>query len=103
MFRNCIRYCWELYIILLQAISYFVSIIELFFRHEKLLIIEPCNSASNIAYYYMATGVCEYRYWSLPATTVTALVEVSANLATGKQHTKDNIIIHILVYMLFFM
>jgi len=79
-------------------------------RYENLEIIEPCNVASNIAYYFMAQGVCEYRYWSLPRDTVISLVEASANLAAGStfyhgSHTKlgqvmDNFMISVISYII---
>ena len=49
-----------------------------------MVVFEPCNFASNMAYYFMASGVCEYRYWFLPAPFVNALVEGSAGLAAGQ-------------------
>ena len=62
----------------------YVLILIFFFRFEKMVVFEPCNFASNMAYYFMASGVCEYRYWFLPAPFVNALVEGSAGLAAGQ-------------------
>jgi hypothetical protein len=69
---------------------------------------EPCNFASNMAYYYMASGVCEYRYWFLPKPFTNALVEGSAGLAAASSfyhgsHTKlghkmDTFMISIIAY-----
>lgn len=45
---------------------------------------EPCNYASNIAYYHAALRVCEYpKKWSLDNQTVRAIKRGLINLAPG--------------------
>jgi len=78
-------------------------------RFKDITIYEPCNFASNMAYYYMASGVCEYRYWFLPKPFTRALVESSTGLAVGSSffhgsHTKlgsdmDNFMISVISYL----
>ena len=35
-----------------------------YFGDEKMVIYEPCNYASNVAYYHSATRVCDYPDWA---------------------------------------
>ena len=34
------------------------------FGDEKMIIYEPCNYVSNVAYYHSATRVCDYPVWT---------------------------------------
>ena len=36
-----------------------------FMGEDKVLIYEPCNYASNIAYYHSTTRICDYPDWSI--------------------------------------
>ena len=36
---------------------------------DEIGIYEPCNSASNLAYYRTAIGVCDHDGWAMPATS----------------------------------
>ena len=47
---------------------------------------EPCNYASNVAFYHSITRLCEYPHWSKDAIDKRYLVELKrgfANLAAG--------------------
>jgi hypothetical protein len=35
------------------------------FGDEQIVIFEPCNYASNVAYYHAATRICDYPDWSV--------------------------------------
>ena len=35
------------------------------FNQEGMVIYEPCNYASNIAFYHSATRICDYPNWSI--------------------------------------
>jgi len=35
-----------------------------YFGDDKMIIYEPCNYASNVAYYHSATRVCDYPDWT---------------------------------------
>ena len=48
-----------------------------------LVVFEPCNFASNLAYYELSTAVASYRAWRLPRSTVRALGQSAAALALG--------------------
>lgn len=53
-------------------------------RQSGLLVYEPCNYASNIAYYQMVIGLASPRHqWSLKEEEVRALGQASAGLALG--------------------
>ena len=38
-------------------------------------IYEPCNYASNLAYYRVVTSICGYQQWSLPAEYQVAMAQ----------------------------
>ena len=38
-------------------------------------IYEPCNYASNLAYYRVVTSICSYQQWSLPAEYQVAMAQ----------------------------
>ncbi len=46
-------------------------------------IYEPCNYASNLAYYHTATEICAKERWSLPTDQVKAMGMAFAILAHG--------------------
>mmetsp|Transcript_26570 Transcript_26570/g.71212 ORF Transcript_26570/g.71212 Transcript_26570/m.71212 type:complete len:284 (+) Transcript_26570:71-922(+) len=50
---------------------------------DKIGIYEPCNSASNLAYYRTAIGVCDHDGWAMPATSQQALIQSYTHLAMG--------------------
>jgi len=78
-------------------------------RYNNIMLYEPCNFASNLAYYEMSKAVCEYAHWTLPPASVRALIQSSAGLAAGSafyhgSHTKlgqllDNFMISVVSYI----
>ena len=52
-------------------------------HYQKLLVLEPCNFASNIAYYHMNIALASYDRWALSPPTVRGLAQASAGLALG--------------------
>jgi len=46
-------------------------------------IYEPCNSASNLAYYRTAIGVCDHDGWAMSSESQTALIQSYIHLAMG--------------------
>ena len=53
------------------------------FGREKMLAQEPCNYASNMAYYHSTTRICDYPDWSIGADQIKALKRSYATLALG--------------------
>jgi len=51
--------------------------------HQTLLVFEPCNFASNIAYYHMNIALASYHKWALSPAVVRGLAQASAGLALG--------------------
>lgn len=56
---------------------------SVFFGKEKMIVYEPCNYSSNIAYYHAATRVCDYPNWGVDDVQVNALKRSFATLAMG--------------------
>jgi hypothetical protein len=54
-----------------------------YFGQEKMIIYEPCNYASNIAYYHAATRICDYPNWNVDDVQINALKRSFATLAMG--------------------
>ena len=52
-------------------------------QNQSLLVYEPCNFSSNIAYYQMNIAIASYRHWTLPSYVVRSLAQTSAGLALG--------------------
>ena len=52
------------------------------FGPEKVLVYEPCNYASNIAYYHSALRACDYN-WTIDATHAQAMKRGFATLGAG--------------------
>jgi len=88
----------------------------LYYRHnhelfgkEKVDIIEPCNYASNVAFYHSATRICQYPDWFSGIESAKALKRSYAGLALGSSfwhgsYTKvgdtfDNRLISIIAYI----
>ena len=44
-------------------------------EYHSIGIYEPCNYASNLAYYHMVTMICDNQEWSLPAEYTKAMVQ----------------------------
>ena len=75
-----------------------------------MLIFEPCNTASNFAYYHMVTGMARKRRWQLQPAVVRGLAQSAAALCLGSaafhgSHTRlgrraDNDVIGIMSYIL---
>lgn len=50
----------------------------------SILVYEPCNYASNVAYYHLAVSLASPRHqWSLPTSVTRALAQSAAGLALG--------------------
>ena len=44
---------------------------------------EPCNYASNVAYYHVVTSICDYQDWSLPSPYQLAMAQSFTALTVG--------------------
>ena len=44
-------------------------------EYHSIGIYEPCNYASNLAYYRVVTSICSYQQWSLPAEYQVAMAQ----------------------------
>jgi hypothetical protein len=53
------------------------------FGKEDMIIYEPCNYASNVAYYHSATRVCDYPDWSSEPEMINAHKRAFSTLAMG--------------------
>jgi hypothetical protein len=53
------------------------------FGNINILIYEPCNYASNIAYYHSTTRICDYPNWSLNQDQLKAFKRIFGTLAIG--------------------
>lgn len=47
------------------------------------MIYEPCNYASNIAYYHSTTKICDYPDWTVSPTMVNNFKRAFATLTSG--------------------
>jgi hypothetical protein len=54
-----------------------------YFGEEKMIIYEPCNYASNVAYYHSATRICDYPDWSVDDDQIKGQKRAFATLAMG--------------------
>jgi hypothetical protein len=73
-------------------------------------VFEPCNFASNIAYYHMNIALARYDKWVLSHSTVRGLAQASAGLALGSafwhgSHTElggeaDTVMISVMAYIM---
>jgi len=54
-----------------------------YFGDEKMIIYEPCNYASNLAFYHSATRVCDYPDWTGSLDLIKAQKRAFATLAMG--------------------
>jgi len=74
-----------------------------------ILTYEPCNYASNLAYYHAVTKICDYPNWSVSAEMQKNQLQAMASLAVGSafMHQSytyvgarfDNLMISIISYM----
>lgn len=46
-----------------------------------MLVYEPCNHASNLAYLHAATKICDYPNWSIDTTTQRSMKRLLATLS----------------------
>jgi hypothetical protein len=53
------------------------------FGEEKMIIYEPCNYASNLAYYHSATRICDYPDWTADDDHIKGQKRAFATLAMG--------------------
>ena len=44
-------------------------------EYHSIGIYEPCNYASNLAYYHVVTMICDNQEWSLPTEYTTAMAQ----------------------------
>lgn len=75
----------------------------------ELYLVQPCNTASNIAFYWASLRICEYKDWHVPEHTQRSLKRAFAGLAVGSafMHASttglggqyDNKFIAIIVYI----
>lgn len=76
---------------------------------REVLIMEPCNYASNIAYYHSAVRFCDYPDWHMEQDTIFQLKRAMTTLASGSSHLHgshtvlgmafDNNVISVLAYV----
>lgn len=64
------------------------------FGNFNMEIYEPCNYASNVAYYHSATRICDYPDWTIDEVNQNAFKQSFATLAMGSafwhgSHTYD--------------
>lgn len=64
------------------------------FGKDKMQIFEPCNYASNVAYYHSASRICDYGNFSMPEANQNGIKKSFATLAMGSafwhgSHTYD--------------
>lgn len=52
-------------------------------EYGQMPIYEPCNYASNIAYYHTVTEICDHPWWYMPQDQVVAMGQVFSILAQG--------------------
>lgn len=53
------------------------------FGKEEMLIFEPCNYASNIAFYRGTTRICDYPDWSVDTEQIVSIKRSFSALAVG--------------------
>ena len=58
--------------------------------YHNIGIYEPCNYASNLAYYHVVTMICDNKEWSLPREYTTAMAQ--AFTCNYKVHIKHNLV-----------
>ena len=78
-------------------------------EYHDIGIYEPCNYASNMAYYHVVTSICLYQDWSLPSSYTTAMAQSFTALTVGSafwhgSHTllgniADNRFIDVIAYI----
>merc|ERR1711942_237642 len=51
--------------------------------YHNIGIYEPCNYASNLAYYHVVTMICDNKEWSLPREYTTAMAQAFTSLTVG--------------------
>jgi len=51
--------------------------------YHNIGIYEPCNYASNLAYYHVVTMICDNKEWSLPKEYTTAMAQAFTSLTVG--------------------
>jgi hypothetical protein len=49
----------------------------------KILVQEPCNSVSNVAYFHLMLEICEFKEWTFHNKYVTALIQSTNMLTQG--------------------
>jgi len=52
-------------------------------EYHSIGIYEPCNYASNLAYYHVVTMICDNQEWSLPTMYTTAMAQAFTSLTVG--------------------
>ena len=79
------------------------------FGSDKMIIEEPCNYVSNVAYYRSTTRICDYPDWSTNEFMINAQKRSFATLAMGSAfwhgshtyvgHSFDNNMIAVIAYL----
>ena len=69
-------------------------------EYGNMPIFEPCNYASNIAYYHTVTEICGRQNWNVPKEQVTAMASTFAILAQGSAfwHGSETVTGHVADY-----
>jgi len=52
-------------------------------QYHNIGIYEPCNYASNLAYYHVVTMICDNQEWSLPEEYTVAMAQAFTSLTVG--------------------
>lgn len=52
-------------------------------NRDGIIIYEPCNYVSNVAYYHVSTQMCDYSKWNFADSLVDAMIQSFAHLAYG--------------------
>ena len=52
-------------------------------EYHSIGIYEPCNYASNVAYYHVVTSICDYQDWSLSSSYQLAMAQSFTALTVG--------------------
>ena len=59
-----------------------------YFSYHNISIYEPCNYASNLAYYHVVTSICSYQDWSISDQYKLAMAQAFTCNGCPKKHSK---------------
>ena len=60
-----------------------------YFSYHNISIYEPCNYASNLAYYHVVTSICAYQDWSISDQYRLAMAQAFTCNGCLKKHSKN--------------